>query len=167
MSRRSISRLPLRWLSSQHAAVGYVFNRVLDSARGGGGFDGPNIAPFLMQGHHADIINITDKFFAPGPIASLLEAFVKGEGYLPTTTRHIRGLPGAWRRGLGKAATTRPSLLFMDLPDPSTPESTSRTHAAGSIPELVKENNHCLIPVFGVSGMALAAACKSWISPRA
>ncbi|KAG0247919.1 hypothetical protein BG011_000730, partial [Mortierella polycephala] len=82
-----------------------------------------------------DIKKITDKFFAPGPIVDFLDAFVKGEGALPITSGSIRGLPRAWRRGFGKAPETRPSL-FMDLPDPSTPDSASRNHAAGSILEL-------------------------------
>jgi hypothetical protein len=58
-----------------------------------------------------------------------------------------------------QAPETRPSLLFMDLPDPSTPDSASRNHAAGSILELVKENNRPHIPVFGVSGRLPAAKC--------
>lgn len=95
-----------------------------------------------MQGDlHADIKKITDKFFAPGPIASFLDAFVKGEGHLPTSTGHFRGLPRAWRRGYGVAPENRPSLLFMDLPNPFAPESETRNLAAGSILELVKENN--------------------------
>ncbi|KAF9921639.1 hypothetical protein BGZ67_000338, partial [Mortierella alpina] len=90
---------------------------------------------------HVDIKKITDKFFAPGPIVDFLDAFVKGKGALPTTSGSIRGLPRAWRRGFGRASETRPSLLFMDLPDPSIRDSASRNLAAGSIPELVKQNN--------------------------
>ncbi|KAF9969162.1 hypothetical protein BGZ65_012208, partial [Modicella reniformis] len=101
---------------------------------------------------HTDIKKITDKFFAPGPIANFLDAFVKGEGALPITSGSIHGLPRAWRRGFGKPPETRPSLLFMDLPDPSTPDSASRNHAVGSILDMVKENNRHHIPVFGVSG---------------
>ncbi|KAF9907382.1 hypothetical protein BX616_000423, partial [Lobosporangium transversale] len=52
-------------------------------------------------------------------VVKFLDAFVKGEGQLPTTNGTIQGLPRAWRRGLGKASPERPSLLFMDLPDPS------------------------------------------------
>jgi hypothetical protein len=99
-----------------------------------------------------DIKKITDKFFAAGPIATFLHAFVKGEGSLPTTSGSIRGLPRAWRRGFGKPPETRPSLLFMDLPDPSVPDTASRNLAAGSILDMVKENNRPVIPVFGVSG---------------
>ncbi|KAI8355393.1 hypothetical protein B0O80DRAFT_425891 [Mortierella sp. GBAus27b] len=66
---------------------------------------------------HADIKRITDSFFAPGPIVDFLGAFVRGEKELPVTKGSIRGLPSAWRRGFGKAPETRPSLLFMDLPD--------------------------------------------------
>ncbi|KAF9352665.1 hypothetical protein BGX34_012028 [Mortierella sp. NVP85] len=76
---------------------------------------------------HADIKKITGKFFAPGLIANFLDAFVKGEGALPITSGSIHGLPRAWRRGFGKPPETRPSLLFMDLPDPSTPNSHQRT----------------------------------------
>lgn len=72
--------------------------------------------------------------------------FVKGEKKLPVTTGLIRGLPRAWRRGFGKAPPFRPSLLFLDLPDPSTPDSASRNLAARSILELVKENNRHHIP---------------------
>lgn len=97
-------------------------------------------------------------FFAPGPITNFLDAFVKGEGHLPVTTGVIGGLPRAWRRGFGVASENRPSLLFMDLPDPSTPNTTPKNLAAGSIFELVKQNNRYHIPVFGVSGELLAAA---------
>ncbi|OAQ29383.1 hypothetical protein K457DRAFT_125861 [Linnemannia elongata AG-77] len=41
---------------------------------------------------------------------------------------------------------TRPSLLFMDLPDPSTPDSELRNLAAGSILNMVKGNNRLHIP---------------------
>ncbi|KAF9398197.1 hypothetical protein BGZ94_006079, partial [Podila epigama] len=95
---------------------------------------------------HVDIKKITDKFFAPGPIANFLDAFVRGEGALPVTTGPIRGLPRAWRRNYGKPSESRPSLLFMDLPDPTAPDSASRNLAAGSILELVKDNNRFHIP---------------------
>ncbi|KAF9274031.1 hypothetical protein BGZ68_000974 [Mortierella alpina] len=95
---------------------------------------------------HVDIKKITDKFFAPGPIANFLDAYVKGEGALPVTTGPIRGLPRAWRRNYGKPTESRPSLLFLDLPDPTAPDSASRNLAAGSILELVKENNRYHIP---------------------
>ncbi|KAG0197469.1 hypothetical protein BGX33_000595, partial [Mortierella sp. NVP41] len=114
---------------------------------------------------HTDIKTITDKFFAPGSdVAKFLDAFVKGEGALPKTSGSIRGLPRAWRRGFGKPPETRPSLLFMDLPDPFTPESASRNHAAGSILELVKENNRPHIPVFGVSGCGKTRAVIELLS---
>ncbi|KAG0281897.1 hypothetical protein BGZ97_009207, partial [Linnemannia gamsii] len=100
---------------------------------------------------HADIKEIANKFFAPGPVANFLAAFVRGEGDLPVTTGAIRGLPRAWRRAFGKPDETRPSLLFLDLPDPSRPDSASRNLASGSILDVVKENNRPLIPVFGVS----------------
>lgn len=99
---------------------------------------------------HADIKRITDKFFA-GPIVHFLDAFVKGEGALPITSGSIHGLPRAWHRGFGKVSETRPSLLFMDLPDPSVPDTASRNLAAGSILDMVKENNRPVIPIFGVS----------------
>jgi hypothetical protein len=75
-------------------------------------------------------------------------------------------MPSAWRRGLGKAPETRPRLLFMDLPDPSTPDSPSKNLAAGPILELVKENSRPHIPVFGVSGKLPAAKCALRISPN-
>ncbi|KAG9319358.1 hypothetical protein KVV02_006291 [Mortierella alpina] len=93
---------------------------------------------------HVDIK--VDKFFAPGPIANFLDAFVRGEGALPVTTGPIRGLPKAWRRNYGKPGESRPSLLFLERPDPTTPDSASRNLAAGSILEFVKENNRFHIP---------------------
>ncbi|KAF9118991.1 hypothetical protein BGX30_004160 [Mortierella sp. GBA39] len=77
----------------------------------------------------ADIKRITDKFFAPGKITDFLNAFVKGEKHLEVTSGSIRGLPRAWRRQFGHPPDTRPSLLFMDLPDPSSPDSVSRNLA--------------------------------------
>ncbi|KAF9923555.1 hypothetical protein BGZ67_009766, partial [Mortierella alpina] len=111
---------------------------------------------------HVDIKKITDKFFAPGPIVDFLDAFVKGEGALPTTTGSIRGLPRAWRRGFGKAPESRPSLLFMDLPDPSIPDSASRNLAAGSILELVKENNRAVIPGCGKTRAVIELLSQQW-----
>ncbi|KAF9079500.1 hypothetical protein BGX23_003894 [Mortierella sp. AD031] len=101
---------------------------------------------------NADIKKITDKFFAPGPIANFLNAFVRGGIQLPVTEGSVRGLPKAWRRTFGHPPDTRPSLLFLDLPDPSTPDPENRNLAADSIFNMVKENNRPLIPVFGVSG---------------
>ncbi|KAF9555551.1 hypothetical protein EC968_008844 [Mortierella alpina] len=60
---------------------------------------------------HVDIKKITDKFFAPGPIANLLDAFVRGEGALPVTTGPIHGLPRAWRRNYGKPMDTGVSVF--------------------------------------------------------
>ncbi|KAK3807064.1 MAG: hypothetical protein J3Q66DRAFT_374924 [Benniella sp.] len=68
------------------------------------------------------LIGITDRFFAPEPIVDFLGAFVRGEKELLVTKGSIRGLPSAWRHGFGKAPEARPSLLFMDLPDSSTPD---------------------------------------------
>ncbi|KAF9924655.1 hypothetical protein BGZ67_009152, partial [Mortierella alpina] len=113
---------------------------------------------------HVDIKKITDKFFAPGPITNFLDAFVRGEGALPVTTGPIRGLPRAWRRNYGKPSESRPSLLFLDLPDPTAPDSASRNLAAGSILELVKENNRFHIPVFGVSGCGKTRAVIELLS---
>jgi hypothetical protein len=108
-----------------------------------------NLPSFSIQlgDLHADVKKITDKFFALGSqVANFLDAFVKGQGALPTTTGSIRGLPSAWRRGFGRPDVTRPSLLFMDLPDPSAPDSASRNLAAGSILDIVKGNNRYHIP---------------------
>ncbi|KAI8348354.1 hypothetical protein B0O80DRAFT_462859 [Mortierella sp. GBAus27b] len=63
----------------------------------------------LLGDLHADIKKITDKFFAPGPIAIFVDAFVRGKGTLPVTHGPIRGLPRAWRRNVGEAPQTRPS----------------------------------------------------------
>ncbi|KAF9113508.1 hypothetical protein BGX30_006927, partial [Mortierella sp. GBA39] len=115
--------------------------------------DGSRPGTPLSGDLHADIKRITDKFFAPGtPITNFLDAYVRGQGALPVTTGPIRGLPRAWRRGFGLPAETRPSLLFLDLPDPLIPDSASRNVAAGSILDMVRENNRPVIPVFGVSG---------------
>ncbi|KAF9276057.1 hypothetical protein BGZ68_010295 [Mortierella alpina] len=113
---------------------------------------------------HVDIKKITDKFFAPGPIANFLDAFVRGEGALPVTTGPIRGLPRAWRRNYGKPSESRPSLLFLDLPDPAAPDSASRNLASTSILDMVKQNNRPLIPVFGVSGCGKTRAVIELLS---
>ncbi|CAO3567966.1 unnamed protein product [Mortierella alpina] len=106
---------------------------------------------------YTDIKKITDRFVAPGSdVVKFLDAFVSGHGALPTTTGPILGLPRAWRRKYGHPPETRPSLLFMDLPDPNSPESTSRNFAADSILDMVKENNRPHIPVFGVSDRLFA-----------
>ncbi|KAI8348323.1 hypothetical protein B0O80DRAFT_490033 [Mortierella sp. GBAus27b] len=95
---------------------------------------------------HADIKRITDKFFAPGPIANFLDAFVRGKGTLPVTHGPIRGLSRAWRRNMGEAPQTRPSLLFLDLPDPAVPDLATKNFAAGSIFDKVKGNNRPHMP---------------------
>ncbi|KAK3806217.1 MAG: LOW QUALITY PROTEIN: hypothetical protein J3R72DRAFT_481266 [Linnemannia gamsii] len=118
----------------------------------------------LSSDLHADIKRITDKFFAPGPIVDFLDSFVMGEGALPITSGPIRGLPRAWRRSFGKPADTRPSLLFLDLPDPSVPDTALRNLAAGSILDMVKENNRPVIPVFGVSGCGKTRAVIELLS---
>ncbi|KAF8943395.1 hypothetical protein BGZ47_005469 [Haplosporangium gracile] len=113
----------------------------------------------------ADIKKIEDKFFSKGSnIVNFLDAFVKGQGALPTTTGHIRGLPRAWRRTFGHPTEARPSLLFLDLPDPSKPDPESRNLAAGSIFNMVRENNRALIPVFGVSGCGKTRAAVELLS---
>lgn len=57
--------------------------------------------------------------FTLEPIADFLVEFVKSrKGHLPNTSGPIRGLTRAWRRSFGKPPETRPSLLFLDLPDP-------------------------------------------------
>ncbi|KAG0336079.1 hypothetical protein BG004_008207 [Podila humilis] len=114
---------------------------------------------------HVDIKSITDKFFASGSdIAIFLDAFVKGQGSLPTTVGPVGGLPRAWRRNMGEAPGGRPSLLFMDLPDPSTPEATTNNQAASSILELVTANNRPNLPVFGVSGCGKTRAVIELLS---
>jgi len=75
---------------------------------------------------------------------------VKGEKHLEVTSGSIRGFPRAWRRQFGHPLDTRPSLLFMDLPHPLSPDSTSSNLAAGSILDMVKENNRALVPVGGL-----------------
>ncbi|KAF9325098.1 hypothetical protein BG006_011392 [Podila minutissima] len=106
---------------------------------------------------HADIKRITDRFFASGPIVDFLGAFVRGEKKLPVTERSVRGLPKAWRRTFGHPPDTRPSLLFLDLPDPSTPDPENRNLAAGSILNMVKENNRPSSPCSASLGVARRA----------
>ncbi|KAG0325068.1 hypothetical protein BG000_001955, partial [Podila horticola] len=57
----------------------------------------------------------------------------------------------AWRRAFGKSAETHPSLLNLDVPDPSSADSISRNLTSTSTLDIVKENNRPLIPVFDVS----------------
>ncbi|KAF9929127.1 hypothetical protein FBU30_001857 [Linnemannia zychae] len=52
----------------------------------------------------------------------------------------------------------------MDLSTPTTPDSTSRNLAAGSILELVKENNRYHIPIFGTSGCGKTCAVIELLS---
>ncbi|KAG0208962.1 hypothetical protein BGX31_002232, partial [Mortierella sp. GBA43] len=113
---------------------------------------------------HTDIKKITNEFFAAGPIANFLDAFVKGERTLPITTGSIRGLPRAWRRGFGIPSETRPSLLFMDLPDSFKPASASRGLTVGSILDMIKENSRLHIPLFGVSGCGKTRAVIELLS---
>src|SRR5690606_36675605 len=104
-----------------------------------------------LSGLHADIKKIADEFFAPErSIASFLNAFVKGEKILPLTSGSIRGLPRAWRRRSSPPLESRPSFLFLDLPDRSIPDSASRNLAASCILNMVN-GNRPVIPVFGVS----------------
>ncbi|KAK3822220.1 MAG: hypothetical protein JOS17DRAFT_793401 [Linnemannia elongata] len=85
------------------------------------------------QRPHADIKRITDRLLAPEPTIDFLDAFVRGE----KTSSHQR---------IRKAPEARPSPLFMDLPDPSTPDSPSRNLAAGSILKTAKEIVDTLYP---------------------
>ncbi|KAG0282609.1 hypothetical protein BGZ97_008910, partial [Linnemannia gamsii] len=52
----------------------------------------------------------------------------------------------------------------MDLPNPSAPDTASRNLAAGSILDMVKENNRQVIPVFGVSGCGKTRAVIELLS---
>ncbi|KAG0048432.1 hypothetical protein BGZ89_004598 [Linnemannia elongata] len=114
---------------------------------------------------HIDIKKIREKFFAPGAIVDFLVEFVKGEiGHLSITSGPIRGLPRAWHRTFRKPPETRPNLLFLDLPDPSTPDSVSRNYASTPISDMVKENTSLLIPMFGVSGCGKTRAAIELLS---
>ncbi|KAG9064921.1 hypothetical protein KI688_003183 [Linnemannia hyalina] len=89
--------------------------------------DGSRPSTPLSGDLHADIKRITDKFFAPGPIADFLGAFVRGEKKLPVTKGSIRGLPSAWRRGFGKAPETlRGFVLYLDVKLDPVPAGMSR-----------------------------------------
>ncbi|KAF9899215.1 hypothetical protein EC991_009285 [Linnemannia zychae] len=97
----------------------------------------------------ANIKRITERFFTPGlDVTKFLGTFVKGS-------------VASW---VGKPPETRPSLLFMDLPNPSAPDTASRNLAAGSILDMVKENNRQVTSFFGVSGCGKTPAVIELLS---
>ncbi|KAI8047547.1 hypothetical protein BDF22DRAFT_738143 [Syncephalis plumigaleata] len=73
-----------------------------------------------LSGDLSAIISEVEKdFFAPAsPASDFLNKYVEEEKELPFTTDGIKGLPLVKRRGAGKEAEPRPSLLFLDLPKP-------------------------------------------------
>lgn len=74
----------------------------------------------------ADIKMITDKFLAPGRTTGSFSAFVRGEIQHPVTERSVRGLPQVWCHTFGDPSDTSSVFVFLDLPDPSTPDPETR-----------------------------------------
>ncbi|KAF9088057.1 hypothetical protein BGX27_002805 [Mortierella sp. AM989] len=102
----------------------------------------------------ADIKKIADRFFATVSAASdFLNAYVHGEFSLPITTTGIKGLPKVVRRGAIKNSESRPSLLFLDLPNPSSNIDTlSERFRSNVLLGVLEKMQSQDLPVFGVSG---------------
>src|SRR5687768_11916526 len=101
-----------------------------------------------------DIKRITDEVFAPeSGSASFLDRFVQGQENLPLTTGSVAGLPRVWLRKRGRLADTQPSLLFADLPGPSTGDTPSKRLTSDAIIELIERSDaldYKTVPIFGV-----------------
>ncbi|KAF9412654.1 hypothetical protein BGZ76_005145, partial [Entomortierella beljakovae] len=113
---------------------------------------------------HADVKEATSRFFGPRyNIPEFLESFVKGNINLPLTTGKIPGMPRAWRRTFFSTEETRPSLLFLGLPDPSSQEAAdSSRYNSANISDMIEENS--IIPLFGVSGCGKTRAVMELLS---
>ncbi|KAG0248194.1 hypothetical protein DFQ27_001085 [Actinomortierella ambigua] len=97
---------------------------------------------------------ITDEFFAPGSnVTMFLDRFVRGQENLPLTTGSVSGLPRVWPRNGESGVGARPSLLFSDLPDPSSSDTPSRYPTSDAILQLIERCSASdSVPIFGVSG---------------
>lgn len=77
---------------------------------------------------------------------------MQGQLSLPVTTTGVRGLPKVLRRGVVGSQGSRPSLLFLDLPDPSSstsapvPERFKSNVLLGVLEKMQAQD----LPVFGV-----------------
>ncbi|GJJ67777.1 hypothetical protein EMPS_00123 [Entomortierella parvispora] len=99
-----------------------------------------------------DIKKITERFFArETEVVRFLTRFVQGHESLPRTTGSFAGLPRVWLRNQQARDDKHPSLLFLDLPDPSTSREPSKELTSDAILDLIKRcpGN---VPIFGVSG---------------
>ncbi|KAF9393299.1 hypothetical protein BGX21_010806 [Mortierella sp. AD011] len=98
---------------------------------------------------------IRDKFFVAGSKhAEFLVIYVQGQGSLPITETGLRGLPKVLRRGAVESEEAKPSLLFLDLPDPPSntgdpvPEKFKTNILLGMLEKMQAQD----LSVFGVSG---------------
>ncbi|OAQ35724.1 hypothetical protein K457DRAFT_27398 [Linnemannia elongata AG-77] len=115
----------------------------------------------------ANIKRITDKFFAPGSdAAELLDPFVRGLKNLPLTTGSVSGLPRVWPRNNGPPADTCPSLLFSDLPHPSSSDIESRYPTSDAILQFIEKCSTPIVPIFGVSGCGKTRGIIELLSRR-
>ncbi|KAK5799406.1 hypothetical protein F5H01DRAFT_418077 [Linnemannia elongata] len=115
----------------------------------------------------ADIKRITDKFFAPGSdAAELLDLFVRGLKNLSLTTGSVSGLPRVWPRNNGPPADTCPSLLFLDLPHPSSSDIESRHLTSDAILQFIEKCSTPIVPIFGVSGCGKTRGIIELLSRR-
>ncbi|KAK3826290.1 MAG: hypothetical protein JOS17DRAFT_833037 [Linnemannia elongata] len=145
-----------------------VPSRALTSLPGSLSDTSRSITP-LSGDLRADIKKIADRFFAIGsPASDFLDAYVRGEKSLPVTTVGVKGLPKVLRRGVD-SQDSGPSLLFLDLPNPSL-------NADDPIPERFRSNVLLSklegmqaqdLPVFGVSGCGktrsvIETLCLQW-----
>ncbi|KAF9348111.1 hypothetical protein BGX34_002668, partial [Mortierella sp. NVP85] len=117
----------------------------------------------------ANIKKIRGKFFGSGSIyAEFLDSYVQGQLSLPVTTTGVRGLPKVLRRGMVESQGTKPNLLFLDLPDPSSvgvpvPERFRSNVLLGVLERMQAQD----LPVFGVSGCGktrtvIEMLCLQW-----
>ncbi|KAF9546356.1 hypothetical protein EC957_009845 [Mortierella hygrophila] len=115
-----------------------------------------------------DIKRIAGKFFASGsPAATFLERFVQGHEQLPLTTGIVPGLPRVWLRKNSRRDKTRPSLLFLQLPDPSSSSEPSKGLSSDAILDLIGKCSTGNVPIFGVSGCGktrsmMELLCRQW-----
>ncbi|KAF9991671.1 hypothetical protein BGZ79_004151 [Entomortierella chlamydospora] len=115
--------------------------------------DGSRPSSPLSGDLQEDIKRIRDKFFAAGSKhAGFLVSYVQGQGSLPITETGLRGLPKVLRRGAVESEEAKPSLLFLDLPDPPSntgdpvPERFKTNILLGVLEKMQAQD----LPIFGV-----------------